>query len=132
MSAAFVEEAAEKASWLVRREARGPGDLENAMRRIESKYGLSYSTLWALRYRKPRDLLVSTFVRIIAAYDAEIERQKRLLDHEATVSKARTRFGEIIDRTADALVSTSHESLTIQESKQRPVSINEGKGPQTE
>lgn len=101
----FVEEASEKASWLVRREVRGPGDLLPAMTRIESRYGIPYSVLWALRYRKPRDLLVSTYARIIAAYDAECERQRRLLDHEQAVKKATTVFGEAMDRAAFDLVA---------------------------
>lgn len=101
----FVEEASTKASWLVRREVRGPGDLLPAMTRIESRYGIPYSVLWALRYRKPRDLLVSTYARIIAAYDAECERQRRLLEHEQSIKKATTVFGQAMDRTADRLAA---------------------------
>lgn len=107
----FVEEASEKASWLVRREVRGPGDLLPAMTRIETRYGIPYSVLWALRYRKPRDLLVSTYARIIAAYDAECERQRRLLDHEQAIKKATTAFGAAMDRAALGLVSEKEGAL---------------------
>lgn len=89
MSVSFVEEAAEKAKYLVHREWRGPGDINNAMRRVEQRYGVEYRALWSLRYRKPKDILMSVYVRITEAYDAEIGRQRRLLDHEfATARKA--------------------------------------------
>lgn len=107
----FVDEASTKASWLVHREARGPGDLPNAMRRIEQRYGIPYSTLVSLRYRRPKDILISVYVRISEAHRAECERQKRLLDHEASISKARTRIGEAMDRAAAALGATKDETL---------------------
>lgn len=97
MSASFhVEDAAEKASWLVCRESRGPGDLPNAMRRISSRYGVPYRVLWALRYRRPADMLVSVYCRLCEAYEAECERQRKLLDHELSISQARTRLGKAL------------------------------------
>lgn len=99
----FVEEASTKASWLVNRESRGPGDIPGAMRRIEQRYGISYATLMSLRYRRPKDILISTYVRISEAHRAECERQKRLMEHETTIADARTKLGRIIDRAADAL-----------------------------
>lgn len=107
----FVEEASAKASWLVQREARGPGDLPNAMKRLEARYGIPYSTLVSLRYRRPKDILISVYVRISEAHRAECERQKRLLEHEASVSRARTGLGTIIDRAADALDRVADEIL---------------------
>lgn len=114
----FVEEASSKASWLVQREVRGPGDLPQAMHRIEARYGIPYATLLALRYRKPRDILISVYVRICEAHRAECERQKRLIEHEAAIASARTWVGAVIDRTASvldraaiAVVSTDDEAL---------------------
>lgn len=37
---------------IVAREARGPGDVENAMRRLEAKYGLDFWSQWVCRYRR--------------------------------------------------------------------------------
>lgn len=88
MSETFVDEAAEKAKYLVHREWRGPGDMDNAMRRVEQRYGVAYSALWALRYRKPKDILMGVYTRIVHAYDAELDRQRRLLDHEFAAAKA--------------------------------------------
>jgi hypothetical protein len=86
---AFVEEAAEKASWLVRREMRGTGDLHNAMRRIETRFGIPYGALWSLRYRRPGDMLVSIYARICVAYEAEVEKQRNLLDANSQSQKQR-------------------------------------------
>ncbi len=41
----MTETAATARSWaneLLRRESRGPGDMENAMRRLETRYGIPY------------------------------------------------------------------------------------------
>jgi hypothetical protein len=82
-----VAAASEMARNLVQRESRGPGDLENAMRRIEAKYGVPYGVLWSLRYRQPKDILVGVFNRLRAAYQAECERQASILEHELTVQR---------------------------------------------
>lgn len=83
-----VAAAQEMASRLVQRESRGPGDLDNAMRRIEAKYGVPYSLLWSLRYRQPKDILVGVFTKLKTAYQAECARQAALLEHELTITKA--------------------------------------------
>lgn len=87
MSAA-VQEAQKWANALVLRESRGPGDLPNAMDRLERRYGVSRGLLWALRYRPPRDILMGAYLSIRAAYLADCERQKRLLEHEIAITKA--------------------------------------------
>jgi hypothetical protein len=107
MSSAFVAEAQKWAGRLVQSESRGPGDIDNAMRRLETRYGIPYSLLYNLRYRPPRDLLVSHFARLEAAYVAECERQQRLFAHEREITKAKTRFGALLVRAADALVGES-------------------------
>lgn len=98
-----VSEARDWAKWLVQRESRGPGDLENAMRRIEARYGIPFSTLWSLRYRPPKDIFVSTFERLHAAYVAENERHQRLLKHEQEITKAKSRIASALVRAASAL-----------------------------
>lgn len=83
-----VETAIELANDLIRREARGPGDVENAMRRIESKYGVPHSFLWALRYRPPKDILLGAWMGLLNAHEVECARQKRLLDAALAKDKA--------------------------------------------
>lgn len=77
------------ANELLRRESRGPGDSENAMRRLEARYGISWRTFWQLRYRPPSDVFVGVYQRLHAAYLAECERQERLLRHEIEIVKAK-------------------------------------------
>jgi len=81
---AYLDEAAEWGKSLTRMRARGPGDTENAMRSIERDYGVDYWILWRLRYRKSalRDIGVSAYMALKAAYQAECERQMRKLKHE--------------------------------------------------
>lgn len=88
MTAAVVT-ARDWAAKLVQRESRGPGDTENAMRRLETRYGIPWRTLWSLRYRPPSDVFVSVYERLGAAYQAECERQERLLRHEIQITKAK-------------------------------------------
>jgi hypothetical protein len=54
---------------MVARESRGPGDTENAMRRLEAKYGLDFWTQWGLRYRPPVEIKDRSLIeRIRQAY----------------------------------------------------------------
>jgi hypothetical protein len=85
--AEIVDQAEGWAKRLTQSEARGPGDMENAWRRLESRYGVPWRTFWALRYRKPRDLTASVYHRLAAAYTAECERQMKLLRHEISITK---------------------------------------------
>lgn len=87
--AAYIEQAAHWSKELTRMRSRGPGDLENAMRGIEREYGVDYWTLWQLRYRVSRfkDIGVSVYVRLKAAYEAECARQLRRLKHDIEVTK---------------------------------------------
>lgn len=104
MSDVFVSNAQEWANELVRRESRGPGDYENAMRRLESRYGIPWQTFWRLRHGRLKDVYVSTYVRLQAAYQAECERQMRLLAHEIEIAKARGLTGSSVVAKAEALI----------------------------
>jgi len=87
VDAAYTEQASSWARSLTQSESRGPGDLENAWRRLEARYGISFGSFWALRYRKPRDVHASIYFRLKAAYEAECERQMRKLQHELSITK---------------------------------------------
>ncbi|GGA64706.1 hypothetical protein [Pelagibacterium lentulum] len=83
-----VDEAANWANELVKRQHRGPGDtVEAAMHRASTKYRIEHQTLWRLRYRKPKDMMLKAYLRLKAAYQAEIERQEAKLAHELEVTK---------------------------------------------
>jgi hypothetical protein len=86
--AVYVEEASQWACLLINRESKGSGDTENAMRRIEARYGIPFATLWSLRYRRPKAIVTSLYFRLHAAYQQECQRQMRLLRHELEITKA--------------------------------------------
>jgi hypothetical protein len=110
--AAAVEQAATWAKELTRREVRGPGDLENAWRRLEARYGVPAHTFWSLRYRKPKDILASIYFRLSGAYQAEVERQMRMLANELAITKAIAGPDHSVVRKIEALVDKKN-STTI-------------------
>ncbi|MCA1298014.1 hypothetical protein [Stappia indica] len=83
-----VAAAREMASAIVQREIRGPGDLSNAMRRIEQRHGIPYGLLWGLRYRPPKDIMLGAYNALRRAYRTECARQARLLEHELKMAEA--------------------------------------------
>jgi hypothetical protein len=96
-----VAEAREWAKFLVNRESRGPGDRENAMGRLARRHGITRGLLWSLLYRPPKDMLVSKFMSLQAAYIAECARQEAALRHERQITEAKTLLGETLTRAAD-------------------------------
>lgn len=106
---AYVDQAATWAKRLTQTEARGPGDMENAWHRLEARYGVSWRTFWALRYRKPREITAFLFDQLKAAHSAELERQMRLYQHEAEISKAIAGPRAALVRTAAALAGKDGE-----------------------
>lgn len=99
------------ANQLVSRESRGPGDTENAMHRLEARYGISWRTFWSLRYRPPPDVLIGVYERLRAAYMAECERQLRLLRHELEITRAKAGAGATAVVAAQAVVDADDEDI---------------------
>lgn len=91
MATAFLDEAASWSRDLTRMKVRGPGDTENAMRLVEREYGIDYWVQWRLRYRRRelKDIGVSVYMALKAAYQAECERQIRKLQNEIANSDPR-------------------------------------------
>jgi hypothetical protein len=88
MSAAhFVDQSVHAARVLIEREARGPGDVENAMRRLEQRYGLSFNDLWRLRYRPPKRIFADIYARLQHAVEAHRNEQIRKLQHEVEIAR---------------------------------------------
>lgn len=103
--AAYVDDARSWAQELVRRESRGPGDQENAMRRLGTRHGIPWRVFWKLKYRPPQDIFISTYNRLHAAYRAECERQLRLLKHDIEITKAKAGAGSAAVVAAEALLA---------------------------
>ena len=107
----FVDDARDRARWLVDHESRGSGDTRNAMERIARRYRIPFSQLWALRYREPKDILVTTYFAILAAHEAECERQARLLNEERQKTMPTSVAGRLLVRAAAALGGAQGEAL---------------------
>ena len=88
MVTAEVLRAKSLASELLRWEARGPGDTENAMRRVARRHGIEYSALWSLRYRAPKRIWADVYTAVVTAYENERQRQLRKLAHETAITAA--------------------------------------------
>jgi hypothetical protein len=89
VSEAYVVEARRWADALLEREHRGPGDtIDAAMWRAQQKWGIDHSTFWSLRYRPPREMFVSVYMRLRHAYEFECVRQEARLQHELMLAKA--------------------------------------------
>lgn len=73
---------------MIHREARGPGDHEKAMERLEARYGLGFWTLDHLRKNKAKTCDVSLFARIKAAFADHCGKQAARLLIEAETAMA--------------------------------------------
>ena len=108
-----VDEAADWADWLVRREHRGPGDTVEAARlRAARKHKVPERLLWALRYRRPKRIWADLYKRLELAVAAEVERQEGRLAHDIEITRARRLSpagGAVVD-AAEALLAPSDQS----------------------
>lgn len=98
-----VEMAGHWVNTMVMREAKCPGDTINAMRRLSNRHHVPYSLLWSLKYRPPKDLYVSVFEKLEAAYAKELRSAVSALDHERKLTEAKTGIGARIVAAVNAL-----------------------------
>jgi hypothetical protein len=96
----FVKKAQEMARAIIAREAISGRDQGEAMRIASRKYGIPYGALWALRYRAPKDIFASVFFAIQSAHEAMCEQQRRKLQHELVLAKARGAHPDLIRTVA--------------------------------
>lgn len=87
-----VMSSAEMASGFVRRmvetETRGWGDQDNALTRLEARYGLPFWSLQNLRTGRAKTVEATLFNRIKAAFVGHCGRHAARLLHEAQLAKA--------------------------------------------
>jgi hypothetical protein len=98
------------ANELVRRESRGPGDMENAMRRLEARYGISWRTFWTMKYRPPTDVFVGVYLTLKAAYEAECQRQERRFAHERRITEAKVLSVETMAQSGNVSIGKGGRS----------------------
>ena len=72
---------------MVENETRGWGDQDNALSRLEAKYGLPFWTLQNLRTGRAKTVEASLFNRIKAAFVDQCGRHAARLLHEAEMAK---------------------------------------------
>lgn len=73
---------------MIQSESRGPGDSENAMNRLEQRYGIGFWTLDRLRKNRAKTCDIGLFVRIKYAYLDLCTRQIGKLQHEIAMETA--------------------------------------------
>jgi hypothetical protein len=83
-----VESATEYVRAMVQRESHGPGDIDNAMQRLEARYGLPFWSLWHLRKGRAKSCEASLYARIRGAYLDMCQRQASNLLHEIELEAA--------------------------------------------
>lgn len=109
---ATVVQSAKWADALLGRLYSGRGDMDVAMHRAEQRYGIPARTFWTLRYRPPREIFASVYLKLKAAYEAEVAAQEARLRHEIEVTR-RVR-GNAVDAAlvdeAEALLGTAKSS----------------------
>lgn len=111
MATAEVLLAKDYASDLLRWETRGPGDTDNAMRRISTRHGIEYNSLWSLRYRAPKRIWADVLTALREAHAKECERQRRKLDNAATAAEPILGSDRPSVRTARALAGRSEREV---------------------
>lgn len=112
-----VDEAADWADMLVRREHRGPGDTIDAARmRAARKHRLPEQVLWALRYRKPKRIWADIYKRLEMAVAAEVQSQEARLAHEIELTRALglSPAGSALVDEASALLGTPEGTAEAQ------------------
>lgn len=102
---------AEMAAGYVRRmvesETKGWGDQENALARLEARYGLPFWSLNHIRTGRAKTVEAGLFARIRGAYLDLCERQITKLQHEIAVEKALNQDDSLqdLEREAEALAA---------------------------
>lgn len=83
-----VEAATEYVRRMTKLESDGPGDIDNALRRIGAKFGLGFWTLWHLRKGKAKSIDSTIYARIRSAYLELCATKARNLLHEINIEAA--------------------------------------------
>jgi hypothetical protein len=97
---------AEMATGYVRRmvetEARGWGDQDNAMTRLEARYGIPFWSMNHLRTGRAKTIEASLFARIRGAYLDLCQRQVAKLQHQISIEKALNSDDTLADLESEA------------------------------
>jgi hypothetical protein len=82
-----LEAASYYADELLKLEARGPGDTEGALFRLEQRYGIGPNQITHLRAGRAKSCDVSLFARLRLAYLDLCEKKLRMLQHKIEIER---------------------------------------------
>jgi hypothetical protein len=97
-----VDLAIDYARKAVQTEARGPGDLEDAMRRLEATTGVGYWTWWGLWNKRRKLVDHDLFQRVRGAYLDLCKRQLSKAQHVLAIEAAKGSADDLQDLAAEA------------------------------
>jgi len=80
-AADYVDRARGWARTLEEEQAKG-STLERARHDLEAKYGIPANIFWSLRHRPPKTIAAHLYHGLMAAYQRELERQRRRYGEE--------------------------------------------------
>lgn len=92
----------EYARKMIQAEARGPGDLEPAMTRLEARTGIGFWTLRGLWYRRRKLVDNDLFLAVRGAYLSLCERQVAIHQHNLAVEAKKGGEDVVSDLVAEA------------------------------
>lgn len=95
--------AAEYVRKMVERETAGNGDMENAVRRLARKHGLSFWQLMHLKAGRAKAISIDAFTSIRTAYLNHCEEQINSLRREVEAARGKHDDFEDLDREISAL-----------------------------
>lgn len=113
MSDAYLDRAANWADLMVKRESRGPGDIDNARHRVAQRHGVPYSTFFALKWRKPKcpQRIRGIYEQMREAYLNECKRQVACLEQEIQITEALSGPDHSVVVEVKALVDAAKAAL---------------------
>lgn len=82
---------------LIHHESRGPGDYNNAMHRVAERLKISFHTIWALRYRKPKRVSSKVYFALEKAFAEQLKREFTKLENDCSTK------GKQVPLVAEAL-----------------------------
>lgn len=87
MSTAYISSAKGMAQYLLAKEHRGPGDtIEAAAARLQTKLKVPSTILMRLRHREVKDMLMSNFLALAAAYSKACEKMDEAYEKERKIA----------------------------------------------
>lgn len=86
-----------------------PGGTVEALHTIADREGLSFSALWALRYRPPKDVYGSILIKLAAAHEAMCDRQLARYRAARAATDTTNPLAAALSRIAAAVAGEDHQ-----------------------